>query len=190
MSSEISKNYKVNPLSEVQTTAIGEGTTIWQYCVVLKGARIGNNCNINCQVFIENDVVIGNNVTIKPGVQIWDGITLEDDVFIGPNVTFTNDLVPRSKHYPDTFLRTTICRGASLGANATILGGITIGAYAVIGAGSVVTKDIPPFTLWYGNPAIHKGYVTKGGEVIALDLISRTTGNKYKMTGDGPVPEI
>lgn len=189
MNSLVSKKYSIHPLSEVHSSTIGEGTTIWQFCVILKGARIGQNCNINCQVFIENDVVIGNNVTIKPGVQLWDGITLEDDVFIGPNVTFTNDLVPRSKQYPDSFLKTTICHGASVGANSTLIGGITIGKYAVIGAGSVVTKDIPPFTLWYGNPAIHKGYVTKAGEVLAMDLTSRKTGNKYKLTGEGPVPE-
>jgi len=143
----------IHPLSDVQTKEIGEGTTVWQFCVILKGAKIGNNCNINCQVFIENDVVIGNNVTIKPGVQIWDGITLEDNVFIGPNATFTNDLKPRSKQYPEKFLRTTIKTGASIGANATILPGIIIGENAMIGAGSVVLKDVPANTVWAGNPA-------------------------------------
>ena len=99
---------KIHSLADVQSSSIGDGTTIWQFCVVLKDAIIGNNCNINCQVFIENDVNIGNDVTIKPGVQVWDGITIEDNVFIGPNVTFTNDLKPRSKIYPDEFLKTTI----------------------------------------------------------------------------------
>lgn len=144
---------RIHPLADVQSDRIGESTVIWQFCVILKGAIIGDNCNINCQVFIENDVVIGNNVTIKPGVQIWDGITIEDNVFIGPNATFTNDLKPRSKQYPEKFLRTIVKAGASIGANATILPGITIGENAMIGAGSVVLKDIPANTLWVGNPA-------------------------------------
>lgn len=143
----------IHPLSDVQSKEIGEGTTVWQFCVILKGARIGNNCNINCHVFIENDVVIGDNVTIKPGVQLWDGITIEDNVFIGPNVTFTNDLKPRSKQYPQSFLKTIVKKGASIGANATILPGITIGENAMIGAGSVVLKNVPANTLWVGNPA-------------------------------------
>ena len=143
----------IHPLADVQSTNIGEDTIVWQFCVILKGAKIGNNCNINCQVFIENDVIIGNNVTIKPGVQLWDGITIEDNVFIGPNATFTNDLKPRSKHYPENFLKTIVKKGASIGANATILPGLTIGEDAMIGAGSVVLKDVPPNTVWAGNPA-------------------------------------
>ena len=143
----------IHPLADVKSQNIGKGTFVWQFCVVLEGAKIGDNCNINCQVFIENDVVIGNNVTIKPGVQIWDGISLEDNVFIGPNVTFTNDLKPRSKQYPELFLRTIVKAGASIGANATILPGITIGENAMIGAGSVVLKDVPANTIWVGNPA-------------------------------------
>lgn len=145
--------YKIHPLADVQTDKIGADTTIWQFCVVLEGATIGKNCNINCQVLIENDVIIGDNVTVKPGVQIWDGITIEDNVFIGPNVTFTNDLTPRSKVYPDQFLKTIIKKGASLGANCTLLPGITIGENAMIGAGSVVTKDVPANETWIGNPA-------------------------------------
>ena len=144
---------KIHPLADVQTEKIGENTSVWQFCVVLPNAQIGDNCNINCQVFIENDVKIGNNVTIKPGVQIWDGLRIEDNVFIGPNVTFTNDRYPRSKQYPEEFQQTLIKKGASIGANATILGGITIGENALIGAGSVVTKDIPANELWVGNPA-------------------------------------
>lgn len=148
---------KIHPLADVQTANIGDDTTIWQFCVILKDAVIGANCNINCQVFIENDVKIGNSVTIKPGVQIWDGVTLEDNVFIGPNATFTNDLMPRSKVYPEKFERTLVKRGASIGANATILAGITIGENALIGAGSVVTKDVPANEIWMGNPArFHK----------------------------------
>lgn len=145
--------YKIHNLSDVQTENIGEDTTIWQFCVVLKNAKIGKNCNINCNVFIENDVAIGDNVTIKPGVQVWDGVTLEDNVFIGPNVTFTNDLFPRSKQYPLKFSKTLIKRGASIGANATIIAGNTIGENALIGAGSVVTKNVPANEIWAGNPA-------------------------------------
>ena len=159
---------KMHQLADVQTSQVGDNTKIWQFCVVLKNAVIGSNCNINAHCLIENDVVIGENVTIKCGVYLWDGITIEDNVFIGPNVTFTNDKYPRSKQYPEAFQRTVIKRGASIGAASVILGGITIGEKALIGAGSVVTKDIPPNTLWYGNPAKHQGYITKDG--IKLDL--------------------
>ena len=134
---------KIHPTAEVQTKQIGSGTTIWQFCLVLEKAEIGKNCNISFNVFIENDVVIGDNVTIKSGVQVWDGLRIEENVFIGPNATFTNDLLPRSKHYPEKFAETQIRKGASIGANATILAGIEIGEYAMIGAGSVVTKNVP-----------------------------------------------
>lgn len=147
----------IHPTAEVQTQAIGQGTRIWQYSVVLEQARIGCSCNINSHCFIENDVWIGNSVTIKCGVQIWNGITIEDFVFIGPNVTFTNDKYPRSKAHPDTYMKTIIKEGASIGANATILCGVTIGEKSMVGAGSVVTRNIPDNELWYGNPAIkHK----------------------------------
>lgn len=159
---------KIHPLSDVQSHNIGENTMIWQYCVVLKDAIIGDHCNINCQVFIENDVKIGDYVTIKPGVQIWDGVILEDHVFIGPNVTFTNDLIPRSKQYPEAFERTIVEKGASIGANATIVAGNTIGEYALIGAGSVVTKNVPPYTVWFGNPAKQKGSIDKKGKITYL----------------------
>lgn len=143
----------IHPLSDVQSKNIGEGTTVWQFSVILEGAKLGKDCNICSHVFIENDVTIGNRVTVKQGVQIWDGIKIGDDVFIGPNATFTNDIRPRSKQYPEKFLRTIIKKGASIGANATILPGITIGEGAMIGAGSVVTKDIPANATWVGNPA-------------------------------------
>lgn len=129
-------------LTDVQSNNIGEKTTIWQFVVILKDAIIGEDCNINAHVLIENDVKIGDNVTIKSGVQIWDGIKIEDNVFIGPNVTFTNDLTPRSKQYPESFSKTVIKKGASLGANATIIAGNEIGEYAMVGAGAVVTKPI------------------------------------------------
>jgi UDP-2-acetamido-3-amino-2,3-dideoxy-glucuronate N-acetyltransferase len=169
----------IHPLSDVQTNNIGEGTTIWQFVVVLENAQIGKNVNINCNVFIENDVIIGDNVTIKSGVQIWDGVTIKDDVFVGPNVTFTNDLVPKSKVRPVSFIKTVLNKGCSIGANATLLAGINIGEYALIGAGSVVTKNIPPYTVWYGNPAQHKGYVTVDGRVLSLDLVDERTKEKY-----------
>ncbi|TDS13690.1 acyltransferase [Sphingobacterium paludis] len=159
---------KIHPTSDVQSSNIGEGTCVWQYSVILQGAIIGSNCNINFNVFIENDVIIGNNVTIKSGVQIWDGVTIEDDAFLGPNVTFTNDLVPRSKQYPESFERTVVKKGASIGANSTIVAGNTIGQYAFLGAGSVVTKSIPDFHVYYGNPAKHRGYITREG--VLLDM--------------------
>lgn len=159
----------IHPTADVQTQNIGPGTNIWQFCVVLRGASIGADCNLCAHVLVENDVTVGNRVTIKSGVQLWDGVTVEDDVFIGPNVTFTNDLVPRSKQYPESFARTVIQKGASIGANATVVAGHTIGAHALIGAGSVVTKDVPPNTVWYGNPAIHQGYVTNDGILLNME---------------------
>jgi acetyltransferase-like isoleucine patch superfamily enzyme len=143
---------------------VGSGTRIWAFSHVLKNARVGKDCNICENVFIENLVVIGDRVTVKNGVQLWDGLTLEDDVFIGPNVTFTNDKYPRSKKYPDEYLQTVVQKGASIGANSTILPGITIGQCAMIGAGSVVTKDVPDFTLVVGNPARIKRVISKPEE--------------------------
>jgi acetyltransferase-like isoleucine patch superfamily enzyme len=157
---------KIHPTAEVQSTNIGEGTQIWQYCVILKEAVIGKNCNLNYNVFIENDVIIGDNVTIKSGVQLWDGLRIGNNVFISPNVTFTNDPTPRSKHYPKDFLITEILEGASIGANSSIIGGVTIGKYAMIGAGSVVTKNVPDYTLWYGNPAAFKAYICQCGKKL------------------------
>ena len=133
----------IHPLSDVQSKNIGQGTNVWQFCVVLPGAVIGNNCNICSHVFIENDVKIGNNVTIKCGVQVWDGTIIEDNVFIGPNVTMTNDKYPKSRSKDWKCEGITIKRGASIGANATILPGVTIGENALIGAGAVITKDVP-----------------------------------------------
>ena len=137
----------------MQTKQIGEGTRIWQYVVVLPGAVIGRDGNICSHCFIENKVVVGDRVTIKCGVQLWDGVTLEDDVFVGPNVTFTNDLQPRSRNAAAELLPTVVKKGASIGANATILPGLTIGEGAMVGAGSVVTKDVPSGVTVVGNPA-------------------------------------
>jgi len=159
----------IHPFSDVQTTNIGPDTSVWQFTIILPGARLGNHCNINSLCFIENDVVIGDRVTVKCGVYIWDGITIEDNVHIGPGVTFTNDLFPRSKQ-DFQIIRTTVKKGASIGANATILAGVTIGEYALIGAGSVVTKDIPNNTLWLGNPARQTAYVCNCGQKLNSGL--------------------
>lgn len=149
----------IHPLADVKSQKIGQKTKIWQFSVVLQNAMIGENCNICAHTLIENDVIIGNNVTIKSGVYVWDGITLEDNVFIGPCVAFTNDKKPRSKQYPEEFPQTIVEMGASIGANATILPGIRIGQNALIGAGAVVTKDVPENAIVIGNPAFIKGYI-------------------------------
>jgi len=149
--------YYIHPTAEVHTPSIGKETRIWQFTIVLGNAFIGSNCNINSHCFIENNVVIGDNVTIKCGVQVWDGITIEDNVQIGPNVTFTNDKYPRAKNKDFRLEKTLIKKYASIGANATILCGITIGERAMVGAGSVVTKNVPDGELWYGNPAEYHG---------------------------------
>lgn len=149
----------VHPNAICESTNIGAETRIWAFAHVLPGARIGSDCNICDHVFIENQVVIGDRVTIKCGVQVWDGVSLEDGVFIGPNVTFTNDGFPRSKQYPESYAQTRVCAGASIGANATILPGVTIGRNAMIGAGSVVLDSVPANAIVVGNPAKITGYV-------------------------------
>lgn len=175
-----------HPLSDVQSGKVGFQTKIWQYVVVLENAVIGENCNICSHCFIENDVVIGNRVTVKCGVQIWDGITLEDDVFVGPNVTFTNDNFPRSKVYPEGFNRTLVRKGASIGANATILSGITIGKNAMVGAGAVVTKDVPSNAIVVGNPARITGYVSS----TSLSHKILGSGEKITVNSNGVVDGV
>ncbi|MDA3875886.1 MAG: acyltransferase [Halothiobacillus sp.] len=143
----------IHELANVAECSIQEGTRVWQFVVIMKGAQIGRHCNVCAHTLIEGDVIIGDRVTLKSGVFIWDGTRIEDDVFIGPNVTLTNDPYPRSKEYPDTFSGIIIKHHASIGANATLLPGITIGEYAMVGAGAVVTKDVPPRAVVVGNPA-------------------------------------
>ncbi|BAO82758.1 acetyltransferase [Serpentinimonas maccroryi] len=149
----------IHSTASVESKNIGSQTRIWQYVVVLPEAAIGSDCNICSHCFIENDVIIGDRVTIKSGVQIWDGIKLEDDVFIGPNVTFTNDKFPRSKQYPSVYAQTIVSKGASVGGGATLLPGVTIGRYAMVGAGAVVTRSVPDYAIAVGNPARLVGVV-------------------------------
>ena len=149
----------IHPSADVHSTSIGEATRIWQFVVVLAQARIGSDCNICAHVLIENDVVIGDRVTVKSGVQLWDGLRVEDDVFIGPNVTFSNDKFPRSRQYLASPLSTHVAAGASLGAGCTILPGLNIGQNAMVGAGAVVTRSVPANAIVVGNPARIVGYV-------------------------------
>lgn len=143
----------IHPLSDIQSTAIGSGTRLWQFVVVLPGAQIGRDCNICSHCLIENDVVIGDRVTVKSGVQLWDGLRVSDDVFIGPNVTFTNDKYPKSQNTDFKRAMTWLEAGVSIGGGATLLPGTRVGAGATVGAGSVVTKDVPPGVTVAGNPA-------------------------------------
>lgn len=180
---------KIGDFSKIATKNIGKDTRIWNYVNILDDVKIGNDCNICDYCYIESGVVIGNNVTIKSHISIWTGIEIEDDVFLGPNVVFTNDLTPRSKQ-PVVFKKTLIKKGASIGANSTILCGITIGEYAMTGIGSVVTRDIPGFSLAYGNPAKVVSNICKcGKEKLRFDNSTRvqcSCGLSYKKS-DGVV---
>jgi UDP-2-acetamido-3-amino-2,3-dideoxy-glucuronate N-acetyltransferase len=161
---------------------IGSGSRVWAFSHILKHAQLGADCNICEHVFVENDVTVGDRVTIKSGVQLWDGIVIEDDVFIGPNATFTNDKFPRSKFYPDEFKKTIVRKGASIGANSTILPGIVIGDYAMIGAGAVVTRDVPPRAIVVGNPAKITGYIDTT-KFIPKSQIDETIATKSIVSG-------
>ena len=170
----------IHPLSDVQTDKIGEGTRVWQFVVILPEAVIGSDCNICSHCLIENDVVLGDRVTVKSGVQLWDGIRVANDVFIGPNASFTNDKFPRSKAHPGAFATTEIGEGASIGANATILPGIRIGRRAMVGAGAVVTRSVPPNAIVIGNPARIVGYV----DAPALPAIQAAEAVADTLDGD------
>jgi acetyltransferase-like isoleucine patch superfamily enzyme/dTDP-4-dehydrorhamnose 3,5-epimerase-like enzyme len=179
----------VHPLADVQSQSIGDGTTIWQFVVVLPRAKIGRDVNICSHCFIENDVVIGDRVTIKNGVQVWDGLRIGNDVFVGPNVTFTNDKFPRSKQHPERFLETRIDDGASIGGGAVILPGLTVGKGAMIGAGAVVTQSVPPYAIAVGSPARILGYVDnrKGPPVMAASRVSFSQDSAPRRLGIGEV---
>jgi acetyltransferase-like isoleucine patch superfamily enzyme len=159
----------VHPTALVASSSIGDGTRIWAFVNILEGARIGRDCNVCDRCFIENDVVVGDRVTIKCGVSLWDGVRLENDVFVGPNVAFSNDPRPRSgvhlAAHPETFVR----EGASLGAGAVLLPGVTVGRWALVGAGAVVTEDVGDFAIAYGNPARPRGFVCRCAATLAFD---------------------
>jgi acetyltransferase-like isoleucine patch superfamily enzyme/dTDP-4-dehydrorhamnose 3,5-epimerase-like enzyme len=159
----------IHPQGICESHTVGNGTKVWAFAHILAGAVIGEDCNICDHVFIENDVVLGDRVTVKCGVQLWDGLRIENDVFIGPNATFTNDLFPKSKQRPDRFARTTLEEGCSIGANATILPGISIGRNAMVGAGAVVTRSVPPNAIVRGNPARIYGYSSRLGKETTLE---------------------
>ena len=173
-----------------ETKKIGSNTRIWAFAHILVGAKIGSDCNICDGVFVENDVEIGNRVTIKCGVQIWDGITVEDDVFIGPNATFTNDMFPRSRQYPEKYLRTIIKKGASIGANATILPGIEIGTCAMVGAGAVITQSVPPHAIVIGNPARIIGHVGSDKKDTVIAPFGMTSANNETAVKDSEVKGV
>jgi acetyltransferase-like isoleucine patch superfamily enzyme len=172
-----------HPNALVESKNIGNGTRVWAFSHILPGAVIGSGCNICDHTFIDNDVNIGNDVTIKCGIYIWDGVSIEDKVFLGPNVVFTNDLSPRSKVYPSEIVKTHIKYGASIGANVTLIAGNTIGKFAMVGAGSVVTKDVPDYALVYGNPARIHGYICECTEKLKFEngFSSCSCGRKYSL---------
>lgn len=177
----------IHPSAIVESESIGKGTRIWAFAHVLPGAVIGEDCNICDHTFIENEVMLGDRVTVKCGVFLWNGTVVEDDAFLGPGIVFTNDLRPRSKHYK-TAVRTLIRRGASLGAGTKVLAGVTIGTHAMTGIGSVVTRDVPDYALVYGNPARFRRWIDEAGRDLARTgdgLWRSEDGGQYRETPDG-----
>ncbi len=184
------KNIYIHPTALVETESIGDGTRIWAFTHIQKNVVIGESCNIGDHCFIESAVNIGNRVTIKNGVAVWDGVVIEDDVFLGPNAVLTNDFIPRSKIYHAENIKTFLKRGASVGANATLVCGITLGEYSMVGAGSVVTRDVPAFALVFGVPARQHGWVNTLGEKLLFDINGFTqdeAGIKYRLMNDAVV---
>lgn len=178
----------VHPSALCESDHIGRGTRIWAFAHVLPGARIGVDANLCDHTFIESGATLGDRVTVKNGVAVWDGVTLEDDVFVGPNVAFTNDRVPRARPYrtdPADFLPTTVRRGAALGANATIVCGVTIGRYALVGAGAIVTRDVPDFGLVTGGPARLVGWICVCGGRLGESLHCGSCGRVYRRSSSG-----
>jgi acetyltransferase-like isoleucine patch superfamily enzyme len=180
------KDYYIHPKALVETNQVGEGTRVWAFAHVLKGAVIGKDCNIGDHCFVESRVTIGNEVVVKNGVSIWEGVTIEDRVFVGPNVSFTNDRVPRAKVFRDEYDTVLVKEGASIGANATVVGPRVIGRFAMIGAGAVVVKDVPDFALVYGNPARIQGWVCECGERLDFEEEKAACGCGIEYVKDGP----
>jgi acetyltransferase-like isoleucine patch superfamily enzyme len=182
----------IHPTALVASQAIGDGTRIWAFVNILAGARIGRECNICDRCFIENDVTLGDRVTVKCGVSLYDGLALEDDVFVGPAVVFSNDPRPRRGQWLAEYPRTVVRSGASLGAGAILLPGVTIGRYALVGAGAVVTRDVPDFALVYGNPARVRGHVCRCGQTLRFEDDGSAVcacGRAYFRAADGQVRE-
>ena len=175
----------IHPVSDVQSNSIGKGTRVWQFCVILPNAKIGQDCNICAHCLIESDVVLGDRVTVKSGVQLWDGLRVGDDVFIGPNASFVNDLFPRSRQKLEQFLVTTIHTGASIGAGAVVLPGLEIGRNAMVAAGAVVTRSVPPNAVVVGNPAKIVGYVdaTRGEDASVASARPEVGASETRVSG-------
>ena len=185
------QNVFIHAQALVESQEIGEGTRIWAFAHILDGCKIGRDCNICDHTYIEGGVTLGDRVTLKSGIYLWDGVTCENDVFLGPNVVFTNDLYPRSKQHLDKFVPTLVREGASIGANATILAGTTIGRYALIGIGSVVTRDVPDHGLAYGNPARLQGFVGRRGRRLNVEGdvgVCPESGERYRIENGACTP--
>ena len=181
-----STGYFAHPHALVETDAIGEGTRVWAFAHVMKGAVIGKNCNIGDHAFVEANVTIGDGVTIKNGVAVWDGVALANNVFVGPNAVFTNDLNPRAevKKTREDFVVTKVQEGASIGANVTVVCGTTIGRYAFLGAGSVIIRDVPDYAMMVGNPARQIGFMCECGAKLPESLIC-SCGHRFERSGKG-----
>ena len=177
----------VHPQGLCESDQVGDGTRVWAFAHVLRGAVVGRDCNICDGACIEGGAVLGDRVTVKNAVLIWDGVTVEDDVFLGPAVVFTNDLRPRRTDQPFTPVPTRVARGASLGASTTVVCGTTIGSYAFAAAGSVITSDVPPHTWVAGVPATVRGFVCACGRPLAQTLVC-DCGNAYERAGAGLAP--